>query len=112
MASLNHCVPDHVMWNAYGQDDIAYLHLGESVYLNTIPVTSRAGKVYHLPLAVVENEVRDLTTFTHKKPSEWREEERAALKEELTRAFVSLRESYVVVLGGSVDSTTKLSSPR
>lgn len=88
MTSLSHCVPDHVMWNAYGCDDIEYL-VGQSGSGRTIKVAV-SGNVYYLPVVLLDNTTRDLTTFTHRK--EWQEEEKAALKSALLSAFSAIEE--------------------
>jgi len=100
MTSLLHRVPDHVMWNAYGCDDIQHL-----IATSGIPdaVRIKCGDTverYTLPVAFFENASADLTTFTHKKPAEWKLEEKAAMHAELTRAFSGLLAQYKKIHDG------------
>lgn len=91
MHSLNHCVPDHVMWNAYGCDDIEYL-VGRSDRPNTIKVEVQ-GRAFYLPIAFFDNR-KDLTTFCRGNAAEWPQPDKDALQAELTRSFSGLLEQY------------------
>jgi len=92
MSSLNHCVPDYVMWNAYGCDDIEFL-LRTSDITGTIKVMADSD-TFHLPIAFVDNVKKDLTSFTHKKEEKWEEAEKQELKAELSSAFINLIAQY------------------
>eukprot|EP01105_Mastigella_eilhardi_P024352 TRINITY_DN6348_c0_g1_i1.p1 TRINITY_DN6348_c0_g1~~TRINITY_DN6348_c0_g1_i1.p1 ORF type:complete len:353 (+),score=130.16 TRINITY_DN6348_c0_g1_i1:39-1061(+) len=91
MHSLNHSVPAHVMWNAYGCDDIAHL-----VKTSDVPSTvkiSAHGKAYHLPIAFFDN-TPDYTTFCRGAMNEWKTEDVTKLNNTLTEAFKGLVEQY------------------
>jgi hypothetical protein len=94
MTSLLHRVPDHVMWNAYGCDDIQHL-MATSGIQNAVRIKSaNTVERYTLPVAFFRNAGADLTTFTHKKPEEWKPEDKAAIRTELTWAFAGLAAQY------------------
>lgn len=118
MHSLNHSVPEFVMWNAYGRDDIFDLvrecnipnaikasislfiictHTQKSS-LRRIQIMRRMS-VYYLPIAVFNNADKDLTSFCRKNTAEWKEEEKAELHAELTRSFKGLLEQYMRLNG-------------
>jgi len=61
-------VPESVMLNDYGYDDIAYL-IETSKVPNAITIEAQ-GKEYHLPIGRFDNRV-DKTTFVREEPSEW-----------------------------------------
>ena len=65
---LFHAVPDAVMFNDYGCDDMAYL-METSKVPNAITIQAH-GKEYHLPIGRFDNRV-DKTTFVRADPSEW-----------------------------------------
>ena len=65
---LFHAVPESVMRNDYGCDDMAHL-LETSTVPNAITVHAH-GNEYHLPIGRFDNRV-DKTTFVRADPSEW-----------------------------------------
>ncbi|KAH3762301.1 hypothetical protein Pelo_5857 [Pelomyxa schiedti] len=91
MHSLNHSVPDHVMWNAYGCDDIEYL-VRTSDIPSTVMVQTH-GRKFYLPIAFFNNH-EDLTTFCRGNAELWPEDAKARLNQELTRSFSGLLQQY------------------
>lgn len=90
--SLNHTVPLHVMYNAYGCDDMDYL-LETSGKENAVKVVKPNGKTFYIPVARFDNRP-DYTTFCRGKPEEWAEKDRAAIREQLTVAFSKMVKAY------------------
>jgi len=84
---LHHGVPESVMLNEYGCDDIDYL-LSRSDKPDTITI-ARKGKSYHVPLARFDNR-SDKTSFVRGDPKTWSPENVKALHEGLTSAFGTL----------------------
>ncbi len=86
---LFHGVPSEVMYWEYGCDDIEYL-LDKSPHENTVSFLAR-GKQYDLKFGRLDNR-EDKTTFIHKPPEQWTEEEKAPLHAELRKAMAQLVE--------------------
>ena len=84
---LHHGVPEYVMRNDYGTDDIGWL-LEHSTRPGTVTVEAH-GKTYHLPIARFDNRV-DKTSFVREDPSAWLPADRAALHEGLRAALSEL----------------------
>lgn len=84
---LHHGVPEHVMLNDYGTDDIEWL-LGQSDRPGTVRVSTR-GQTYHLPLARFDNR-KDLTTFVRNDRAKWKPDEVKALHDGLAGALKQL----------------------
>ncbi len=81
-----HFVPDEVMDNDYGCDDIKFM-VGASDKLGTVKIQTPDGFFGHLPIAVLDN-TSDLTTFAQKgQPSDWPEDGKAKLSTALQVAF-------------------------
>eukprot|EP01106_Pelomyxa_sp_JSP_P013440 TRINITY_DN4016_c0_g1_i2.p2 TRINITY_DN4016_c0_g1~~TRINITY_DN4016_c0_g1_i2.p2 ORF type:complete len:158 (+),score=56.11 TRINITY_DN4016_c0_g1_i2:120-593(+) len=91
MHSLNHCVPDHVMWNDYGTDDVAHL-VATSDKPSTIKIVT-GGKTFYLPIAFLDN-TKDLTTFCRKDVKDWTPAEKEALHSALVSSFAGLVQQY------------------
>jgi len=92
--SLNHTVPQWVMYNNYGCDDFDYL-LKQSDRPNTVKI-ERDGKVFYLPVARFDN-TPDYTTFCRGNPDTWDPKDRAAIKKELSKALGELVEQYKII---------------
>eukprot|EP00727_Mastigamoeba_balamuthi_P011205 m51a1_g6707 hypothetical protein (335) ;mRNA; f:114807-115954 len=92
--SLNHSVPDYVMRNEYGVDDIDYL-LSASDRKGTICV-EKSGRRFYLPVARFDNR-EDYTTFCRGSPASWPEASRKAITEQLSKAFAVLVEQYRIL---------------
>jgi len=92
--SLNHTVPQWVMYNSYGCDDFDYL-LKQSDRPNTIKI-ERGGKVFYLPVARFDN-TPDYTSFCRGNPESWDPKDREAIKKELSKAFAELVEQYQII---------------
>lgn len=84
---LHHGVPENVMRQDYGIDDLTWL-IDQSDRPGTIRVEAH-GIVYHLPVAVFDNRT-DKTSFLRADPSGWPEQAVAQLHEELKGAFARL----------------------
>jgi hypothetical protein len=83
---LHHGVPEMVMHEEYGTDDLMWLldkGGGDAV------VVVKEGVAYRLPTAVFDNRV-DHTSFLRDEPATWPPEEVAALHAELRTAFTPL----------------------
>jgi hypothetical protein len=89
--SLNHSVPDYVMRNEYGCDDLDFL-LSSSGRPGTIRIDKKS-KSFFLPVARFDNRP-DYTTFCRGKPKDWPEKSRQAIVEQLSTAFSVLIEQY------------------
>jgi hypothetical protein len=92
--SLNHTVPQWVMYNAYGCDDMEYM-LSVSDRPNTVMV-KKGDKTYYLPVARFDNR-SDYTTFCRGNPETWAEKDREAIRAELGKAFAGLVEQYSIL---------------
>lgn len=86
---LAHCVPDIVMYNEYGTDDMEYL-VETSDRPGYIKV-ERPEKTYYLPIARFDNR-QDKTSFVRNK--EWKPEEEKALYDSLSQGFIELWDKY------------------
>jgi hypothetical protein len=98
---LNHRVPDYVMENAYGSDDIKYLitapgfvPVQKTRYTADTQLYSIGGytlkrevQLYRIPIVVLENDDPDLTSFARGPADEWKPEDVKALGDALERAF-------------------------
>jgi hypothetical protein len=84
---LFHGVPEHVMRNEYGCDDIGWL-LEQSDKPGSIRVESR-GRVFHLPAARFDNRT-DLTTFLREDHASWPAAAVQSLSNGLEAAFEQL----------------------
>jgi hypothetical protein len=84
---LFHGVPEHVMRNDYGCDDLGWL-LERSVRPGTVQVETR-GRVFHVPTARFDNRT-DLTTFLRDDAARWSPEDVARLAGGLGAAFEQL----------------------
>ena len=81
---LFHGVPEHVMRNDYGRDDMEWL-LERSDRPGTVRVEAH-GRVFHLPAARFDNRT-DLTSFLRGEPQDWPESAVAQLREGLRAAL-------------------------
>lgn len=86
---LAHCVPDIVMYQEYGCDDMDYL-VNASDRPGYIKV-ERAEKTYYLPIARFDNR-KDRTSFVRNK--DWKPEEEKALYDGLSSGFIELWDKY------------------
>jgi hypothetical protein len=84
---LHHGVPEIVMRQDYGTDDMIWL-IEQSDRPGTIRVEAH-GTVYHLPVAVFDNRT-DKTSFLRADSETWPEEAVAGLQAELAEAFANL----------------------
>ncbi len=84
---LHHGVPEHVMLNEYGCDDMEWL-VDSSPKKGTIRIESR-GKTYQLPVARFDNRV-DKTSFVRGERAQWRKEDVKALRDGLGGALKQL----------------------
>ncbi|HUT77196.1 MAG TPA: hypothetical protein VM285_05895 [Polyangia bacterium] len=87
---LFHGVPEHVMRNDYGCDDMEFLLAGSDIR-ETVRVESR-GRIFHLPAARFDNR-EDLTTFLRAEPGSWGGTDLERLRIGLGGAFESIRRS-------------------
>jgi hypothetical protein len=87
---LHHGVPEQVMRQDYGVDDMMWL-VEQSDRPGTIRVEAHT-TTYHLPVAVFDNRV-DHTSFLRENPDDWPPEALAALHRELREAFQQLTEA-------------------
>ena len=85
---LNHGVPEEVMLNDYGCDDIAWL-MESAGQPDTIEV-ERADRHFQIPTAVFDNR-GDLTSFLRAEPADWPAGQLEALRERLESSFSRLR---------------------
>lgn len=92
--SLNHTVPQWVMYNAYGCDDFEYL-LSVSDRPNTVKVT-KGDKTFYLPVARFDNRP-DFTSFCRGNPDTWAQKDRDAIRDGLGKAFTELVEQYQIL---------------
>ncbi|HZV02865.1 MAG TPA: hypothetical protein VFF73_39520 [Planctomycetota bacterium] len=84
---LHHGVPEHVMLNEYGCDDMEWL-VGQARKPNTVPIEAH-GRVYDVPVARFDNRV-DRTSFVRGDKKSWRPEDVRALHEGLAAALRTL----------------------
>ncbi len=87
---LHHGVPEYVMKNDYGCDDMGWL-IDSSDKPGTVRVAAH-GKTYHLPVARFDNR-KDLTTFVRGDRAKWRPEDVRALHDGLAGALRKLAPS-------------------
>ena len=85
---LNHGVPEEVMLNDYGCDDIAWL-MESAGKPDTIEV-ERVDRNFQVPAAVFDNR-GDLTSFLRAEPADWPAGRLEALRERLESSFSRLR---------------------
>ncbi|MBW2277462.1 MAG: hypothetical protein JRF63_08220 [Deltaproteobacteria bacterium] len=88
---LFHGVPEHVMRNDYGCDDIGWL-LEHSDHPGTARIESR-GRTFHVPAARFDNRT-DLTTFLRGEKSAWESNLLHDLETGLGQAFGHLWKNY------------------
>lgn len=86
---IAHCVPDVVMYNEYGCDDMEYL-IEKSDRPGYIKV-ERPEKTYYVPIARVDNR-DDKTSFVRQEP--WDPEKEKALYTFLSEGFIDLWKRY------------------
>jgi hypothetical protein len=84
---LHHAVPEPVMEQDYGTDDLLWL-IEQSDRPDTIRIEAH-GSVYYLPVVVFDNQT-DKTSFLRGDPGTWPAESVARLHRELKSAFGSL----------------------
>lgn len=84
---LHHGVPEFVMRNDYGCDDMDHL-VSVANAKNTIPIEAH-GKTYNLPMARFDNRV-DKTSFVRNDKSDWETQEVDALHGGLSGALTTL----------------------
>ncbi|KAL0237030.1 hypothetical protein PCE1_000427 [Barthelona sp. PCE] len=82
---LNHGVPEFVMYNDYGQDDIEYM-LEKSDKPHTVVVKSH-GQEFYLPVGRFDNR-EDYTTFLRRDMETWTEEELSNIRTAMNKAIV------------------------
>lgn len=87
---LNHGVPEVVMREEYGMDDMAWL-LSQSQSPGCIEI-QRDGETYRLPVSRFDNR-EDATSFVRDRPSAWPAAEKARLHEALAAAFGHLAQA-------------------
>lgn len=85
---LHHGVPEQVMRDDYGTDDLAWL-LETSDRPGTIRVEHQNGAIFHLPAVRFDNR-SDLTSFLRDQPSRWPDELLRPLHRRLARAMHTL----------------------
>lgn len=84
---LHHGVPEQIMLDEYGCDDMAHL-IETADRPDTVRVAAH-GKVYHLPIARFDNR-RDLTTFVRADHTKWQTDDVRALHDGLAGALRKL----------------------
>jgi hypothetical protein len=87
---LHHGVPERVMLEEYGCDDMDYL-VRTSPRKGTIEIRSH-GKAYGVPIAYFDNRA-DRTSFLRETPAMWPEDKRLALHRDLSKALTDLASS-------------------
>jgi hypothetical protein len=90
-SSLHHMAPEVVMLGDYGTCDIAYL-MENAEKPSTIKIEAH-GKTYHLPVARFDNR-NDKTSFLHRDPSSWTEDELGTLRGALVPPMAALWDAY------------------
>lgn len=85
---LHHGVPETVMRQDYGIDDMMWL-IEQSDRPGTVRIEAHT-TTYHMPVAVFDNRV-DHTSFLRDDPDDWPPEAVTALHRELREAFSTLR---------------------
>ncbi len=93
---LHHGVPEAVMRQDYGTDDLMWL-IEHSDVPGTVRVEAH-GTVYHLPVAVLDNR-EDKTSFLRAEPETWSDEAVGRLHRELKDAFEKLTVASAVDRG-------------
>jgi hypothetical protein len=88
---LFHGVPEHVMRNDYGCDDLEWL-LERSDRPGTVRVESR-GRTFHIPAVRFDNRT-DLTTFLRQDRADWKADDLERLEQGLSQAFDRLWKIY------------------
>ena len=94
---LHHGVPEVVMRDEYGTDDIEWL-MEHSDRPGTVTVSAH-GRVFHLPIVRFDNRV-DRTSFLRADSTEWDEGRLAALRTALTADFARLTQLSTEAAGG------------
>lgn len=84
---LHHGVPEYVMRNEYGCDDMDWLE-SQASKPGTLPI-ERDGKRYDLPIARFDNRV-DRTSFVREDAADWKEEDVRPLHDGLAGALATL----------------------
>ncbi|MBK8014853.1 MAG: hypothetical protein IPK13_26350 [Deltaproteobacteria bacterium] len=82
---LHHGVPEHVMRNDYGCDDMAWL-LAHGRRPKTIAIETPDGAIFDLPVGRFDNR-EDKTSFVRGEPKDWRDREIEVLRDGLSAAF-------------------------
>ncbi|KAG9395443.1 hypothetical protein J8273_3010 [Carpediemonas membranifera] len=96
--SLNHGVPEIVMLQDYGVDDIEYL-LEKSGVANAVMVASKAsGRPFVIPLSRFDNR-EDLTTFARSPQVEWAKDDVDRIRAAFEHCFGGLTEQYTALHG-------------
>ena len=88
---LFHGVPEHVMLNDYGCDDMEYL-LNESTVVGTVSV-SVGGIDYRIPTGRFDNR-DDLTTFIREDMARWTSDDVTTLRDGISRALGAAWATY------------------
>ncbi len=88
---LNHGVPEYVMMNDYGTDDLEYM-MSLSDRPDTVNVETR-GKSFYVPVGRFDNR-EDYTTFLRDDPKSWTEKDIEPLRRNLNDAFSRLWTQY------------------
>ncbi|KAL0221860.1 hypothetical protein RCL1_001714 [Eukaryota sp. TZLM3-RCL] len=91
LQSLHHGVPEWVMYNEYGTDDLAWL-LEQSDRENCVKI-EKEGKVYYIPVGRFDNR-EDFTTFARAPVSEWNPEDVKKIRGAMTEAFNQIWSQY------------------
>lgn len=90
---LNHGVPEHVMRNDYGTDDLTYL-VSHSDIPNTIKVNDAQNhRIYHLPVGIFDNRA-DYTTFARSPIKSWKDEDLNKIRAGVTVAMDNIAKVY------------------
>ncbi|MCB9652688.1 MAG: hypothetical protein H6729_00960 [Deltaproteobacteria bacterium] len=86
---LHHGVPEHVMQNDYGCDDMAWL-LANGRRPRTIAIETPEGTTFDIPVGRFDNR-EDKTSFVRGEPDTWDEAEIQRLRDGLCAAFDDIR---------------------
>ncbi|KAL0219665.1 hypothetical protein P9112_005318 [Eukaryota sp. TZLM1-RC] len=91
LQSLHHGVPEWVMLNEYGTDDLGWL-LEQSDRENCVRI-EKDGEVFYVPVGRFDNRV-DKTTFLRAPREEWDPKDVAAVRDAMNKAFNQIIPSY------------------
>ena len=94
--SLNHSVPDYVMFNEYGCDDVHYLLTKGNTPLGCVDVLHVSQQTFAVPVAIFDNR-EDYTTFCRGDPKDWSPENKTALRNQLKKTFADLCPRYSAI---------------